>query len=65
MDNSILAPAAVLVLWSLVMLMWTAFSRFPAIAKSGMDIKTFPPGGRGLQGVLRVAPEGAPTGEGD
>ena len=54
MDNSILAPAAVLVLWSLVMLMWTAFSRFPAIAKSGMDIKTFPPGGRGqnLDGVL-------------
>ena len=28
-----LAPAAVLVLWSLVMLGWTAATRFPAMAK--------------------------------
>jgi hypothetical protein len=54
MNTSILAPAAVLVLWSLVMLLWTAGTRFPAIFKSGMDLKAAPPGGRGqdLEGVL-------------
>lgn len=54
MTNEILAPAAVLVVWSLIMLMWMAFTRFPAIAKSGMDMKNVPPGGRGqnLEGVL-------------
>lgn len=54
MENTILAPAAVLVLWSLIMLFWMAATRFPAIAKSGMDIKTVPPGGRGqdLDAVL-------------
>jgi hypothetical protein len=35
MEMSILAPAAVLVLWSLVMLFWLAFSRFSAAAKLG------------------------------
>lgn len=54
MENTILAPAAVLVFWSLVMLLWTGATRFPAIAKSGMDMKNVPPGGRGqnLDGVL-------------
>lgn len=54
MQAQMLAPAAVLVLWSLVMLMWTAATRFPAIAKVGMDLKQSPPGGRGqnLEGVL-------------
>ncbi|MEQ1510344.1 MAG: MAPEG family protein [Sphingopyxis sp.] len=54
MDTTILAPAAVLILWSLIMLLWMAFTRFPAIAKSGIDMKNVPPGGRGqnLDGVL-------------
>ena len=39
MDTSILAPAAVLVAWSLFMLLWLAATRFPAIFKSGMDLK--------------------------
>lgn len=54
MNTSILAPAAVLVAWSLVMLFWTALTRFPAIAKAGIDIKAAPPGGRGqdLEAVL-------------
>jgi uncharacterized MAPEG superfamily protein len=54
MENPILAPAAVLVLWSLVMLFWMAGTRFPAIFKSGMDLKASPPGGRGqdLEGIL-------------
>ncbi len=54
MNMSILAPAAVLVAWSLVMLLWMAGTRFPAVFKSGMDLKAAPPGGRGqdLDGVL-------------
>jgi hypothetical protein len=54
MQAQILAPAAVLVLWSLVMLLWTAQSRFGAMAKSGMDLKEAKPGGRGkdLEGLL-------------
>jgi uncharacterized MAPEG superfamily protein len=54
MDKTILAPAAVLVLWSLIMLMWMAGTRLPGMAKSGMDLKTAPPGGRGvdLEAVL-------------
>ena len=54
MQAQILAPAAVLVLWSLIMLLWTGATRFPAIAKAGMDLKQSPPGGRGqdLDGVL-------------
>jgi hypothetical protein len=54
MENTILAPAAVLVLWSLIMLIWMAATRFPAIAQSGMDMKNVKPGGRGqnLEGVL-------------
>lgn len=49
-----LAPAAALVLWSIVMLMWTAATRLPAMKKLGTDLKTAAPGGRGqnLEGVL-------------
>lgn len=54
MTLGILAPAAVLVVWSLIMLLWTALVRFPAMAKAGIDIKTMPAGGRGgdLESVL-------------
>ena len=54
MQAQMLAPAAVLVAWSLVMLFWMAFTRFPAMAKSGMDLKNAKPGGRGqdLEGVV-------------
>ncbi len=54
MIAQMLAPAAVLIVWSIVMLMWTAGTRFPAMAKSGMDLKQAKPGGRGqdLEGVI-------------
>jgi hypothetical protein len=54
MNEPILAPAAVLVLWSLIMLLWMAATRFPAMAKTGMDLKNAAPGGRGqdLEAVL-------------
>ena len=45
--HAILAPAAVLVLWTLLMFIWTGATRFRAIAKSGLDLSKRPPGGRG------------------
>ncbi|MEY4160628.1 MAG: hypothetical protein RLZZ136_1249 [Pseudomonadota bacterium] len=49
-----LAPAAVLVLWSLIVALWVMQTRFAAFAKHGIDLKKVPPGGRGenLNGVL-------------
>lgn len=54
MQAQMLAPAAVLVLWSLLMCVWTALTRLPALSKLGVNLKTAPPGGRGqnLDGVL-------------
>jgi len=53
MHNPILAPAMVLVLWTLVMLFWLAAVRLPALRKAGVDIGSVV-GGRGqdLEGVL-------------
>lgn len=53
MQAQILAPAAVLVLWSIVMLFWMAGTRLPAIAKRG-GLGAAKPGGRGqdLEGVI-------------
>lgn len=54
MPASLLAPASILVLWTLVILIWMGMVRFPAIARSGLDIKQAPPGGRGqdLEAIL-------------
>lgn len=54
MQAQMLAPAAVLIAWSLVMLFWTAGTRFPALAKMGGGLASAKPGGRGrdLNGVL-------------
>jgi hypothetical protein len=54
MQAQMLAPAAALVCWSLVMLLWMATTRFPAMARSGIDLSKAAPGGRGerLNGVL-------------
>lgn len=53
MQAQILTPAAVLVLWSIVMLMWMAGTRLPALTKMG-GLGKAKPGGRGqdLEGVL-------------
>lgn len=53
--HAILAPAAALAAWSLVMLIWLAAARFTAVAKSGIDLSKPMPGGRrgaDLEGVL-------------
>ncbi|APZ98362.1 hypothetical protein BWQ93_07575 [Sphingopyxis sp. QXT-31] len=54
MTPNILAPGAVLALWTLIMLSWAGVARFRAFAKAGIDLKAAAPGGRGvdLEGVL-------------
>lgn len=53
MQAQILAPAAVLVVWTLVMMFWMAGVRLPALKKAGIDLGARP-GGRGqdLEGQL-------------
>ncbi len=48
-----LAPAAVLIAWSLLILFWMAFTRLPALSKAG-GLGAAKPGGRGqdLEGVI-------------
>ena len=47
MQAQILAPAAVLVVWSLIILLWLFATRFPALSRAGIDLRQAPPGGRG------------------
>lgn len=55
MDTSILAPAAILVVWSLLMLFWMAGARLPAMSKAGIDLGTAV-GGRGVDIDPNVPP---------
>lgn len=55
MDTSILAPAAVLVVWSLLMLIWLAGTRLPAMKKVGIDLGKAV-GGRGADIDPNVPP---------
>jgi len=52
MQAQILAPAAVLVAWSMVMLFWMAGVRLPALRKAGVTMER--PGARGqdLEGMV-------------
>lgn len=54
MTVEMLAPAAVLVAWTLVVQLWMTVTRFPALAAADIDLKSAKPGGRGLdlEGVL-------------
>jgi hypothetical protein len=54
MQAQILAPATVLVMWSILMFFWMAATRFPALKRAGIDLGKGKPGGRGqnLDGVL-------------
>jgi hypothetical protein len=53
MQAQVLAPAAVLVVWTLIMLVWAAGTRLPALSKMG-GLANAKPGGRGqdLEGVI-------------
>ena len=54
MQAQLLAPAAALVAWSLVMLLWMAATRLPPLFKQPGGLGAAKPGGRGvdLEGVL-------------
>lgn len=54
--GSMLAPAAALVLWTLIMLGWMAGTRLPAMKAMGGDLASAPPGGRGQDLDGRVPP---------
>ena len=56
MTLEILAPGAILILWSVVMLGWLAATRLPAMSKIGMDLKNAAPGGRGADIDPNVPP---------
>jgi uncharacterized MAPEG superfamily protein len=56
MTLEILAPGAVLVLWSVFMLVWMAATRLPAMSKIGMDLNNAAPGGRGVDIDPNVPP---------
>ena len=56
MNSPILAPAAVLILWSLIMLLWMAGTRLPAMSRIGMDLSKAAPGGRGVDIDPNVPP---------
>ena len=54
MFTNLLAPAAVLILWTLVMISWMFMTRMAGFKALNMKVSEFPPGGRGpdLEGVL-------------
>lgn len=54
MQAQMLAPAAVLIAWSLVMMVWMAVTRLPAMKVKIGSMANAKPGGRGqdLEGVL-------------
>lgn len=54
MQAQMLAPAAMLVLWSLIVLFWMAGTRMSAVKKAGANLGSAKLGGRGqdLEGVL-------------
>ena len=44
MNSEILAPAAVLVAWTMIILIWMTITRFAALAKSGISFSETPAG---------------------
>lgn len=55
MQAQMLAPAAALVAWSLIMLLWMTVTRFAGLAQTDVNPKNSPPGGRG-QDLERILP---------
>lgn len=54
MQNEMLAPAAVLVCWTIAVLLWALVSRAAGFGPAGINIRDIPPGARGqdLEGKL-------------
>lgn len=56
MEKQLLAPAAVLVLWTLFMLLWTVVTRMPALKAAGIDIRQLT-GGKGTDADNVLPPQ--------
>ena len=57
MQAQMLAPAAVLIAWSLIMLMLIPVTRFPALAKLGINVGNAPRGARGQDSESQLPPK--------
>ena len=57
MQAQMLAPAAVLVAWSLIMLFMIPITRFPALAKLGINVSNAPRGARGQDSESQLPPK--------
>ncbi|MEZ5681985.1 MAG: MAPEG family protein [Erythrobacter sp.] len=57
MQAQMLAPAAVLVAWSLIMLLLIPVTRFPALAKLGINVSNAPRGARGQDSEAQLPPK--------
>lgn len=56
MEKQLLAPAALLVLWTLFMLLWTVVTRMPALKAAGIDIRQLT-GGKGTDADNVLPPQ--------
>ena len=56
MEMSILTPAAILALWTLIMLLWTMVTRMPALKAAGIDIRKLT-GGKGTDADNVLPPQ--------
>jgi hypothetical protein len=58
MENSaILAPAALLIFWSVLVLLYMAFTRFSTFAKVGIDLSKADPGARYIDIEINMPPK--------
>ena len=57
MQAQMLAPAAALIAWSLVMLLLIPITRFPALAKLGINVSNAPRGARGQDSEPQLPPK--------
>lgn len=57
MPENILAPGAVLILWTLVMLSWMFVTRMRGLKKANIDLTKTEPGGRGSDLEGRLPPK--------
>lgn len=56
MNGSMLAPAAALVLWSMIMMMWMLITRGPELSKVRERVGSLAPGGR-YQDIEKLIPD--------
>ena len=56
MQSAILAPAAVLALWTIIVLFWMTVTRIAAFSKAGIDLTKADPGARYVEVEAQLPP---------